>query len=168
MCMTSLANSQFVLFDENKLDTIEWWIVNDGVMGGLSEGNFEIRNNCAVFNGTVSTANNGGFAMVRGRLHEMAIDSFSHFVLQVKGDGKNYQFRAKSEGSQRHSYVHSFETNGEWQEIIIPFDILKPRFRGRDVNLPNFEGEMLAELAFLIGNKANESFELQIKSIRLK
>ncbi|MGI9532650.1 CIA30 family protein [Lutimonas sp.] len=166
--MTSLVNGQRVLFDEDQRDMIEWWVVNDGVMGGLSEGSMSIHDNNALFKGAVSTANNGGFAMVRGGLKKLNIDSYSHFVLHIKGDGKNYQFRTKSEASQRHSYVQSFKTNGEWQEIVIPFDVLEARFRGRNVNLPNFEGETLAEVSFLIGNKADETFELQIKSIRLK
>lgn len=166
--MHNLANAQAILFDEDRNDIIDWWTVNDGVMGGLSEGTIRMNNQKAVFKGTVSTENNGGFSMVRGALNKMDVDSYSHFVLFIKGDGKEYQFRTKSNASQRHSYVCSFKTTGQWQEVIIPFDKLQARFRGREVNLPNFEGESLSEIAFLIGNKKNESFEFQIASIQLK
>ena len=168
MGITSLANSQFVLFNADQQENIDWWVVNDGVMGGLSDGNFSVEEKVAVFKGTVSTRNNGGFTMVRGEINKMNVTSASSFVLHIKGDGKTYQFRSKSESGQRHAYVHSFTTTGEWQQIEIPFDVLVARFRGRDVNLPNFEGETLTEVAFLIGNKVNESFELQIESIILK
>ena len=43
-----------------------WQVVNDGVMGGVSEGTFEITDrNTLAFVGTLSLENNGGFASVR-------------------------------------------------------------------------------------------------------
>jgi hypothetical protein len=45
-----------------------WKVVNDDVMGGISTASFELNNEgYAEFKGTVSTANNGGFASVRYR-----------------------------------------------------------------------------------------------------
>jgi hypothetical protein len=44
---------------------------------------------------------------------------------------------------------------------------LYPSFRGQTLDLPNFKGDFLEEIVFLIGNKKNESFELLIDSIEL-
>jgi hypothetical protein len=41
-------------------------------------------------------------------------------LLRVHGDGKQYQFRIKSNSAQYYSYIYPFQTNGEWQDIEIP------------------------------------------------
>lgn len=145
-----------------------WFIINDGVMGGLSKGSFSIDDQSAVFRGNVSTENNGGFTMVANRFEAKSVDQFNKFRLRLKGDGKNYQFRVKSDSGQQYSYVAEFSTNGEWQEILIPFNSMEPRFRGRLLDRPNFEGIRLQEVAFLIGNKKMESFELIISKISIE
>lgn len=168
-CMTNLMNAQNNFFDFSN-DGAEkgWLIVNDGVMGGLSKGRFEVKDHMAVFSGKVSTDNNGGFTMTRNQFESKSLLDYKSFVLELKGDGKAYQFRVKSSADQRHSYVYSFITNGDWQKITIPFASLAPRFRGRSVNVSNFEGIQIEEVAFLIGNKREESFELILKEISLE
>ena len=145
-----------------------WFIINDGVMGGLSKGSFIAEDKTVAFRGKVSTENNGGFTMVANRFNVKEVKGFSDFRLKVKGDGKNYQFRVKSNSGQQYSYVAEFSTNGEWEEIIIPFKSMEPRFRGRLLNMPNFEGIQIQEIAFLIGNKKMESFELKISKISVE
>lgn len=167
--MTSLMNAQNSLFDfSNDEDVKGWLIVNDGVMGGLSKGRFEVIDQRAIFSGEVSTDNNGGFTMVRNQFEQQPLLTYKRFVLELKGDGKNYQFRVKSNANQRHSYVFTFTTNGDWQKIVIPFSSLEPRFRGRIVDISNFEGLQIEEIAFLIGNKKEESFELILKQVSLE
>lgn len=154
------------IFDFEKEESHHgWYIVNDGVMGGLSQGQFSIDNDHGVFQGLVSTENNGGFTMLQNRFKAIKIDKHTTFVLRVKGDGKAYQFRVKSDKDTRYSYVYEFSTSGQWQEVSISFSSLVPRFRGRTVDLPNFDGDKIEELAFLIGNKQDESFQLLIRSI---
>ncbi len=166
--MYSPAGAQHILFDFSKNDDKGWWIVNDGVMGGLSEGDFQVADMKAIFSGLVSTDNNGGFTMVRKQFDSVSILDHKSFVISLKGDGKTYQFRVKSNANQRHSYVYSFTTTTKWQEIIIPFSSLEPRFRGRKVDTANFEGQQIEEIAFLIGNKRKESFQLILDKISVK
>ncbi|MDN3644057.1 CIA30 family protein [Lutimonas halocynthiae] len=167
--MTNSMEAQDYLFNFSNDDAEKGWlIVNDGVMGGLSKGRFEVIDHKAVFSGKVSTDNNGGFTMIRNQFKQKSLLSYKSFILELKGDGKTYQFRVKSSTDQRHSYVYTFTTNGKWQKITIPFASLEPRFRGRDVNVSNFEGLKIEEVAFLIGNKREESFELIVKEISLK
>lgn len=46
----------------------QWQAVNDGVMGGISDGRFRITADQTMeFSGTLSLENNGGFASVRSR-----------------------------------------------------------------------------------------------------
>ena len=43
-----------------------------------------------------------------------------------------------------------------------------PAFRGRKLNAENYPGKQMEMMAFLIGNKKAESFQLEIESIELK
>ena len=45
---------------------------------------------------------------------------------------------------------------------------MQPQFRGRQLNMPDFNHGSIEEMAFLIANKKNESFELAIKSIKIQ
>ena len=45
---------------------------------------------------------------------------------------------------------------------------MSPAFRGNKLNIPNYPAETVEELAFLIGNKKAESFQLEIDSITLE
>ncbi len=159
-----------VIFDfKNDSDLSSWTPVVDVVMGGRSDGDFEINlEGHAVFQGKVSLENNGGFSSVRYRFSQKNIAGFSKMMIRLKGDGKRYQFRVKSDQSDRHSYIYYFQTTGDWQQIEIPLFEMKPSFRGMELNMPNYPGEVLEEIAFLIGNKKAETFRLEIDKIILK
>lgn len=165
LSFTSLSIFDFHL----KSDLSNWTIVDDVVMGGRSNGNFNLdKEGNGVFYGDVSTANYGGFSSVRYYSKQFNVAKYSKAVIRLKGDGKPYQFRVKSDSFDRHSYVYEFTTSGEWEEISIPLDEMVPKFRGRFLNMENYPVELLSEIAFLIGNKKNESFQLEIDFIELR
>jgi len=144
-----------------------WKIIDDIVMGGISSSSINInKDGNGVFKGHVSLENNGGFSSLRHQISTVDISGFNHFQIRVKGDGKNYQFRVKSSINESHSYKFKFSTNKEWQTIKIPFSDLQPTFRGRDLRMPNFPGLELQETAFLIANKTEEDFILEIDYIK--
>lgn len=150
-------------------DLSNWYVVDDVVMGGRSSGSFYIGDNgTGVFSGEVSTKNNGGFSSLRFTSQPRSLKDHSKFILSLKGDGKKYQFRVKSKRNDYQSYVLDFKTSGEWQEIEIDFSALVPTFRGRKLDMPNFQSNSFDELGFLIGNKKNESFKLEINKIEIK
>ncbi len=157
------------LFDfKPNSDLRDWTVVNDGVMGGRSRGRFSLNDEGhAVFQGEVSLENNGGFSLVRYRFQPMEVANYKKFAFRLRGDGKRYQFRVQADPYQRHHYVTYFQTNGEWQEMEIPFRDLYPRFRGRDLPGSNYGGERLAEIGFLIGNKRAETFRLELDWVRV-
>ena len=156
-----------VIFDfDLKSDLQNWRIVNDSVMGGTSKSIFYLNSEGeGNFEGTVSLANNGGFCAVKYVFEKVSLSRTSQFSIRIKGDGKTYQFRVKSNNNDSHSYVFAFKTDSSWQNIEILFAELKPAFRGRQLELPPFDGEAVAEITFLIGNKIEESFLLQIDCI---
>jgi NADH dehydrogenase [ubiquinone] 1 alpha subcomplex assembly factor 1 len=165
-----LINKRMVIFDFNKeSDISNWEIVNDAVMGGQSSSNFFLNEEGhGVFKGLVSLENNGGFSSLRIRFKQKNIKGYKKILIHLKGDGKRYQFRAKTKKDDQQAYIHYFETTGEWQTIEMILIALEPTFRGRKLTMPNFPAEELEEVGFLIGNKVNEHFELLIDKIILE
>jgi NADH dehydrogenase [ubiquinone] 1 alpha subcomplex assembly factor 1 len=159
-----------LLFDLTKdSDINKWRIVDDSVMGGVSSSEFFVdKEGNGVFRGTVSTENNGGFCMVRHFFEPTSLKEKKVFTIRLKGDGKKYQFRVKSKVNDYYSYIYEFQTTNDWQTIEIPINELYASFRGRTLNFPNYNGDSLEEIAFLIGNKENESFQLMIDKIEIK
>lgn len=157
------------LFDFQKnTNPNDWRIVDDVVMGGRSNGNFEINEDGhGVFSGYVSLENNGGFSSVRHRPQTISVDGAKVVRLRVKGDGKPYQFRIKAKASDYYSYVGKFKTSGEWETIEIKLNSMYPSFRGRTLDFANFDQDTIEEMAFLIANYREESFKLVVDNIEL-
>jgi hypothetical protein len=146
-----------------------WQVIDDGVMGGRSQGNFAINEEGnAVFEGTVSLDNYGGFSSVRHRLLEKDISKYTKVLLRIKGDGKKYQFRIKEKRRDYYSYITTFQTTNKWQTITLEMHQMYPAFRGRTLNMDNLKPNKIEEIAILIGNKKAEKFRLEIDSISLQ
>lgn len=165
-----IQDTSLVIYDFTKVTNVnDWYIVNDGVMGGLSKGKLIMNDDGhAVFEGYVTTENNGGFTSVRYPFNTLDVSKYKAVKLKLKGDGRPYQFRIKAKENQRHSYIQEFETSGEWEIITIPLESFYPSFRGRKLNMPNYNGSTMEEVTFLIGNEKKESFQLEIERIYLE
>ena len=167
---TMNSQEQTIIYDfTEKSELSGWRIVDDGVMGGLSQGRFGIhKNGNAVFFGLVSLENNGGFSSIRYNFKKISLDKFSKIVLRVKGDAKTYQFRIKRRQRDYYSYVKEFQTTKDWSEIKIDLSEMYPVFRGRKLAMDNFSSQSIEEIGILISNKKNENFKLEIDKIYLE
>ena len=175
ICLLSLTNSNAaeptkVLFDFADPAAMRGWQVEDDVvMGGISRGSFtRDRAGHAVFRGEVSLENNGGFSSVQCHFDPLEVSAYRNAVMRLKGDGKDYRFIVESEKDARHYYVTEFATNGDWQEIKIPLRKMYPMRRGDRLDIPDYPGQTLAQVRFMIANGRAESFRLEIASIALE
>lgn len=159
-----------IIFDFTTNSNIQNWLVTDDtVMGGVSSGTFKLSNEgFGVFSGSVSLENNGGFSSVRYRFEKIEVKGYSKIIIKLRGDGKSYQFRMKSNSADYYSYISTFSTSGEWQEVEIPINDMFPSFRGRKLDQPNFSHDYIEEIGFLIGNKKAEKFTLLLDKIELR
>ena len=164
------SEETFTIYDFNLDQDLEnWYVVDDVVMGGRSDGNLNINEaGNGLFYGDVSLDNYGGFSSIQYRFEQLQIQKYTTCKIRVKGDGKAYQFRMKTSRDDRHSYISHFETTGEWETIEIPMEKMYPSFRGRKLDMPNYPGEKLAQISFLIANKKAEAFELELDWIVLE
>ncbi len=162
-------NSMIIIDFNTKSDIQNWVVTDDVVMGGVSSGTFSLNDEgFGVFSGSISLENNGGFSLLRYQFEKIKTKGCSKIIIKLRGDGKQYQFRMKSNSEELHAYIVPFSTSGEWQEIEISIKTMIPTFRGRQLNMPNFSNDYIEEIGFLIGNKKAEKFKLLIEKIELK
>jgi len=161
-------NSTQIFIGTSQDNLSNWKIINDGVMGGVSKSSFSHNPDSSLtFKGNISLENNGGFCSVQMVFKTLILNHEKYFSLHLKGDGKKYQFRVKSHSTDDYSYCYEFQTTSDWQTIQVPFSQMQPAFRGKKLDIPNFDGSQLEQIAFLIGNKKVEFFELCIKTIKI-
>jgi NADH dehydrogenase [ubiquinone] 1 alpha subcomplex assembly factor 1 len=143
-----------------------WQTVNDGVMGGRSDGRFRINENKNMeFFGTLSLANNGGFASVRARGIGLGLEKGDLIVARVRGDGREYNFDLYA---QNYSFRQSFKTNkGEWVEVTLPLDNLVANWRGRVYPNQKLDLNTVNGLGILLGDKKPGAFKLEVEWIKV-
>ena len=148
------------------INTVDWMVVNDNVMGGVSRSRVKINpEGFMEFNGDVSLNYGGGFASVRSSYENWGIGNFDGFVIKVWGDGKSYQFRCRMGNNFGGvAYRHYFQTNSEkWQEILLPFSKFVPTFRGRVISdAKPLDPDSIRNLGLMISDKQSGNFNLKI------
>jgi monofunctional biosynthetic peptidoglycan transglycosylase len=147
---------------------VTWPHINDGVMGGVSSGGISAVDGYATFRGTVSFDNNGGFSSVRSPTVVLDLSMFEGLVLRVRGDGKRYGFRLKTDASfDGVSYQFQIEPPaGEWTEISAPFTDFIPVYRGRVVrDHPPLDASRIATFGLIISRQEGP-FRIDIESVR--
>lgn len=158
------------LFDFAAPTNSTWQIINDEVMGGRSASQFEITNGVAVFRGTVSLANNGGFASVRSQPAPPPAESADCFLFRVRGDGRTYKFTARMrQNFEQANYQCAFPTKpGAWQELRVALKDFKPSFRGRNLSgEPPLTATEINSVGFLISDQQSGAFQLEVAWIKL-
>lgn len=147
----------------------DWEIVNDTVMGGVSESAItRTERGTWLFTGDVSLANNGGFASVQAHIDAIDLSAFSGLRLRVRGDGNRYGLNLRSPGMVRVSYRKKFATvAGHWTEIDVPFAQLEPvSFGNRVSDAPPLDFADIQMVGVIITDKQEGNFALEIGWIR--
>lgn len=143
-----------------------WETVNDGVMGGLSQGEFVLSPDAtALFRGHVSLANSGGFASVRTRPGRFDLRRFQGLVLRLRGDGRRYKLQLRTDDDfDGIAYQAPLPTEaGRWQTLRVPFAEFVPTFRGRVLRLvPPLDPGGIRRVGLLISEKQEGPFALEI------
>jgi hypothetical protein len=123
-----------------------------------------------VFTGTISLANNGGFASIRARQQHHDLSGYDSVLLRVKGDGRTYQLRLYTDAyyqGKRIAYATPFQTtNDSWVELRLHFSQLQATFRGQKLSGPAFDPASIAELGFMLVDKRAGPFQLQVDWVK--
>jgi len=145
-----------------------WRAINDGVMGGVSSGRMVQSEDGLRFEGELSLENNGGFASVR-RVIDQDLSAANRVRLQIRGDGRKYQFRLRQDGAfDGIAWRAEFSTTGDWQAVELAFSEFIPVFRGRRVPAAGpVVPASIRQVGFMLADKTAGPFALDIRSIEL-
>ena len=168
IALTANASDTIPLLDSNgKTSKLKWNIVNDTVMGGRSSSRWSDKSSTLSFEGFLSLENNGGFASIRHDLNNINLSGTEGIFIKVKGDGRKYQFRIRSQASRWANYSQEFKTKKNTvQTFYLPYKDFKPSWRGRSVrNVPTLTGKDVRGIGFLLGDKIQGKFKLDILNI---
>jgi len=174
MVPTVMAQDALIpLFDFTGADAArEWQAVNDGVMGGVSEGRFKITDDKTMaFSGTLSLANNGGFASVRSKARKLDLEKGDTLVAKVRGDGREYTLNLYPNRSRTaFSYRATVQTKkDEWIEIKVPLVEFEATSFGRVVREAGaVKPEEVNSVGFLLGDKKAGPFRMEIEWIKVE
>ncbi len=157
-----------VLFDFANPSAFTYWnVVNDGVMGGVSQSRLvNTTQNTALFAGNVSLENNGGFASVEARFEPVDLSTYDGIEITYRGDGKRYGFNMRD---SRKRTVHQADfiakEASDWQNVRIPFNRLTPLVYGFKVASDPFNPKNIITMQLIISDKQVGSFAIELKSI---
>jgi monofunctional biosynthetic peptidoglycan transglycosylase len=158
------------LIDFSDTDSVEWYVVNDGVMGGVSRSSLKrTGRGTAIFSGMLSLENNGGFASVRANVGRRDLSASTGLEIRIRGDGRTYQLRVRTDdrfdGIAYRTYFETLE--GEWNTVRVPFSEFLPTFRGRILrSAPELDPSRVRQIGFLLADKKPGPFSLEIDFIR--
>lgn len=159
----SFVTTTTISFD---MEASAWRSINDGVMGGLSAGGMMQSDEGLRFTGELSLENNGGFSSVR-RPVEQDLSGTTSVLLEVRGDGREYQFRIRQDSQfDGVAWRAMFNTTDEWQVIEIVLSEFIPVFRGRKVTEAGpVVASDIQQIGFLLADKTAGEFALDIRRI---
>jgi hypothetical protein len=165
-----MIEKQFFIDFRSPDEAERWEIVNDVVMGGVSQSRLLITpNQPAVFSGNVSLENNGGFSSMRTYPRDYHLGSYDGLIIHIKGDGKRYRLRLRTDDQfDGIAYQAIFLTRPEeWATVQLLFSDFIPVYRGRVVSdAPRLNPAHIKRLGFMIADKQAGPFRLEIDWVK--
>jgi NADH dehydrogenase [ubiquinone] 1 alpha subcomplex assembly factor 1 len=150
----------------------KWQAVNDGVMGGVSDGRFKITPDSTLeFFGTLSLENNGGFASVRTKPMDLDIKAGDTIVVRVKGDGRDYVLNIYTKSRRMaFSYRAPMPTmKDEWTEVKVPLEDFIPTAFGRRVQgMGPVVPSQINGLGFMLSDTKPGNFQMQVEWVKFE
>ncbi len=161
------------LFDFRNPEAVApaWQAVNDGVMGGVSEGKFRITDERHLeFSGVLSLENNGGFASIRSRRQTLGLKNDDELWIRMKGDGRVYLLNLYVPTLQMaYAYREKLPSRaGEWTEIRVPLSTPYATSFGR--NVPGsgpVDAAKVNSIGLMLSDNQPGPFKLEIEWIKV-
>jgi NADH dehydrogenase [ubiquinone] 1 alpha subcomplex assembly factor 1 len=149
-----------------------WQAVNDGVMGGISDGRLKITDDKTLeFFGTLSLENNGGFASVRTKPTDLGIKAGDTIVVRARGDGREYMLNLYTKSRRMaFSYRAPLPTKeDEWTGVSVPLaDFIPTAFGRRVQGMGPVEPSQINGLGFMLSDKKAGPFKLEVEWVRIE
>lgn len=147
----------------------DWFVVLDGVMGGLSEGDATMTENSMLFKGKVSLENNGGFASLRTSYGNYDLSTYEKISVRYRSTGQDFGITlTKYRQFWRANYKANLPiTRGEWETVTFKLTDFDTYRLGRKLSgHPDTDDlSKIIRLGFISNTKAPTAFEIEIDTI---
>ena len=179
--LTAVLCSSLGASESNELETLSlnsfdtdspdlgWYVQNDNVMGGKSEGGFNISSGQLIFSSNTNT-DGGGFSSIRSKPLDLDLSAYDGIRVKVKADGRRYTWGMQTDArwrGRRIGYWADFDTTaGEMEVIDIPFADFFPQYRGFKLDGPELNIRQISEFALYQYDKTDGPFELRLISVQ--
>ena len=150
-------------------DGKNWRVINDGVMGGLSQGSAYLTEEGVNFSGRISLDNNGGFASLRSPYQNMDLRSFKEVRIRYRAKGLKLGFRLELNRAFYLSYYKKDlkDSQGEWITQSIQLKDFQEYRLGRltGSTISSAELARIIRIGFICAEKEEGDFEIEIDFI---
>jgi hypothetical protein len=145
-----------------------WYVQNDNVMGGRSEGGFATSSGQLIFSGNTNT-DGGGFSSIRTKPLKQDLSAYTGIRVKVKADGRRYTWGIQTDArwrGRRINYWADFGTLADETSVIdIPFLNFLPQFRGFKLDGPELDTSQITEFALYQYDKTDGPFEILLINV---
>ncbi|EKB48241.1 Complex I intermediate-associated protein 30 (CIA30) [Cecembia lonarensis LW9] len=170
--MNTFMNPAPLVFDFGpEKDFGRWSIINDGVMGGLSQSQERMDGDAVLFSGTVSLKNNGGFVSLRSAMGNYDLSGYTHCEIRFKSD-TDRKFELLIEKETRFNLPKFRAKFGgktqNWETLIIPLEDLEISRMG-NILQQGIDPQALKEIqriGIILADKQEGSFQLWIDYLK--
>jgi|GEM_PF-775270 len=146
-----------------------WVVVNDGVMGGRSNGVIGYDGSTMRFSGTVVT-DGGGFTSVRRSLDGGEMAGTTSVSMRVRADDRVYGLTLEDDAridGRSVSHRADLDTSGDpdadgWVVVTLDYAELQPSIFGRSVDAPPFDPAVAREFGIIIADATDGEFSLDV------
>lgn len=172
-CMGSFSEASemnpimMTLFEFSATEEAAWQVVNDGVMGGRSQGYVTIEDGVLRFTGTLVTRG-GGFTSVRTD-RSVDLESYAGVELRVRGNGRTFEIEVSDGtrfGGRPVSRRAPFETSAEWAVVRVPFSAFRTTVFGQRVTVAPIDLSKVKRIGLYILDGQDGPFRLEVDAIR--
>ena len=148
----------------------EWFALNDGVMGGMSNGQLRYTETSFIFEGQVSLENNGGFASARSPFEAIDLSDYSTLIVKYRSTDMDF---AISLNTSRLWYRPNYKaqlpnTEGQWKIITSSLADFKEYRVGKPTgnSIDNDLLKKVIRLGLISDEKRAGAFQIEVDFIK--
>ena len=150
----------------------EWNVMNDGVMGGLSEGVASLNENSLLLKGNISLANNGGFSSIRSPWGKKDLGAYDEVSIRYRSSGQvvAMSFEIYRRWWRPYYLLDLQPTDDEWKTVTLPLSSAK------EISVVAPTGKSLTpeklskilRIGFMTHEKKASPFEFEVDYVRFE
>ena len=150
-------------------DGKDWRVVNDGVMGGLSKGKAQLKENSLFFSGTISLENNGGFTSFRAPYQRSNLSGLKIIEVRYRSTGRSCAISLDQDTRfWLPNHKLPLPLSNDWSVVTIPIKELYEYRMGRKTGrfMTNEKAASVIRIGIITDSKEAGDFTFEIDYIK--